>query len=753
MDVFVSRASRLRGLLCVLACVALLMGADRRVVRAPAATGELTLVGGTAGSFDAEVANAGLAGFSPVSVNDGVLGTTALVDGVLHYAAHADGSGVDRVAYQLVNAAGQRVLGELRVRVVEAQAAVPMRVMLATQDRAGVRVALHEGDTVLAEGTTRGNGTVDLVVPAGLPGEAMLSLHAEGVGAGGAALRWVSLLGSAQQLRAASAGERLEALDWPALRLGAASTAFHATLGAIDPQAAFNTDAALRAAPGVDTQRVLVGAALVDLIEAGVLPLPPGYADTLDLVMDDAEVDRLRALHWNAHVNAAIEARLMDPIRSARLPAAPYEAWFWPPHAHGLVLGEGSGLSLRAGGGGEYFARHELEDTGIAWHAHEGGLRVELNQPIVREDGGQGRWCELADGSLHSYLVLQNSRRGTLDLRRVHGFAGTDYIVKRWHRVQYEELYAPVPGDCEVELLPERTFYQLSHVLTQPNVDTVSVHGPPVAVPEQVLLGLGQSGSLLVAGLLDVQQQTLHLEGAALDIDVQLARAGRVVFDAVPEDGGAPVRFELQQLRAGLGDSSSWAVVRREADGTVRGWVSAGIMPQAVRADFDWNDHWIHVGSWSQQGTMGLWRTEQRWLFDAESERARRFGKTSPGGGWVEYPTLQRHFLVEDGAAVHRLYYTNTGSNLLTCPAGVACWRQSEHRLLPVAELRDVFGPGHDLVFVMHEYGVWESVQGWAQFQRFVDAWVRDPAGNLRRATPVRVAEGGRARNTSLQRH
>ncbi|WP_255505455.1 hypothetical protein [Alkalisalibacterium limincola] len=34
MDVFVSRASRLRGLLCVLACVALLMGADRRVVRA-----------------------------------------------------------------------------------------------------------------------------------------------------------------------------------------------------------------------------------------------------------------------------------------------------------------------------------------------------------------------------------------------------------------------------------------------------------------------------------------------------------------------------------------------------------------------------------------------------------------------------------------------------------------------------------------------------------------------------------------------
>ncbi|TXK64568.1 YcjX family protein [Alkalisalibacterium limincola] len=487
--------------------------------------GELTLVGGTAGSFDATAANAGLADFSLVSVGDGVLGSTALVDGRLHYTAHAQGSGVDRVAYQLVNASGQRMLGELRVRVVDAQAAVPMRVVLTARDRAGVRVALHEGATVLAEGTTRGNGTVDLVVPEGLPGAAMLSLHAEGVGSGGAALRWVSLLGSAQQLRVASAGERLEAVDWPALRLGAASTAFHATLGAIDPQAPLDPEAALRAAPGVDTQRVLVAAALVDLIEAGVLPLPPGYADTLALVMDDAEVDRLRGLHWNQHVDAAIQARLMDPGRSARLPAAPYEAWFWPPHAHGLVLGEGTGLALRAGGGGEYFVRADLDDVGISWHAHEGGLRVELNQPIVRGESAQGRWCMLGDGSQHNYLVLQNSRRGTLDLRRVHGFAGIDYIVKRWHRVQYEELHAPVPDDCEVELLPERTFYQLTHVLTRPNVDTLSVQGPAVDVPGQLLLGLGESGSLLVAGLLDVQQQTLHLEGTALDIDVQLARA------------------------------------------------------------------------------------------------------------------------------------------------------------------------------------------------------------------------------------
>lgn len=746
MSVLTTWAQRLLVLALLLGCVGVLMGADRRVGRVPAATGELTLLSGASGTFDVVAANAHLSDFEIKPLGDGLLGTVSVVDGVIHYSAHSDGNELDRFGYQLVTSSGQRLLGELRVRVVDAQAAVQMRVTLLAQSRAGVPVELREGDTVVAVGVTGGNGTVELTLPAGWPGEAMLTLHAQGVGTRGDTLVWVSGLGSARQLRVAAAGKRLVPVEWPALRLGAVSTAFHARLLHIDSESAVEEAAAMRAAAGVHPDRVVAEAALLDVVEAGVRQLPPGFADSWALLMDENETSRLVGTHWTAPVNAAIEARRADLSKYAALPARPhYHAWFWPPHAHGFVLGEGDGVLLREGGEGEYFARLGLEDNGLQWRPEHGGVRMQLNETLYSDDGGVGRSCKLANGSTHHYLVLRSSRRNTVDLLRVHGFGGIDFLARRWHRVVSEELHSPVPPDCEAEVLPDFTIYPIDYLLAQPNVDTIANAGPALSVPPTLLLGLDESGGRLVTGLLDVAGQTLALEGFASHIDVRLARAGRIEFDAFSEDGSGSVSFELQQLREGLGGSTAWSVVRRTPGVASRGWMTTGIQPQAIRGDFDWNGFWFSHHSWSKSRTHVLWASDewalqQRWGFDSGAERATRYGWVSWRGDWVLLDGQEHHFLIEDGAAIKRRYRGDFGSTLVECPpAPKPCWRHIEHRLLPVAEVPDALGPGYDLVFVMHERGLSESEDGWALYQRFVDAWVRDPAGDLHRSRAPRL--------------
>lgn len=721
------------GLGLVLACVGLLMGADRRIIRAPAALGEMTLLSGASGTFDVVAANFGEGDLELVAVNSGSLGSATFADGIIHYSAHADASGTDRVGYQLVTPSGQRRLGELRVRVVDANAQVSLRIALTASARAGVPVELRDGATVVASGVTRGDGVVDLGVSAGWPGEAMLSLHAETVGAGGDTLAWVSLLGSVRQLREAAAGARLDPSTWAALRLGAASTVFHATMLDIDPGAVVDETAAMSAAAGVDPHRLLIGATLVDLIEAGTLPLSPGYADTHALLVDAAEVERMRAAHWSSHVYGAMHERLLDPKRLAALDVTRYQGWMHPHAAHGLVRGAmaGTGMLLRADGEGEYLSSFPLDDVGVQWHVRDGALRVELNQPRVTNEQG-GHWlprqCELPDGSWHTYYVEPLIRRGVVDLRRMHGFAGIDYLVQHWHRVQFQELRTDVPEGCEVELAPEFTMAELSYSLSRPGLDTTVSAGAPVAVPGQLLVGLGAYD---LAGLLDPQEGLLDLEDASPEVDVHLARAGRIVFDARMGEDAHTERFELQQLREGIAGASVWAVVRRAEGGAVRGWVSTGVAPQPTGAGYDWDGNFLAPPTWTDRGALGERRREERWHFDEAAQRATPSYRDAATGDWQAYPHLARHLVVEDGAAAHRRYYTNTQGNLLECPPDVDCWRMSEHRFLSVAELADAFGPGFDLVYVMREYGLFEDDDGWGQFQRYVDALVRDPSGNL----------------------
>lgn len=733
------------GLGLVLACVGLLMGADRRIIRAPAAMAEMTLLSGASGTFDVVAANFGEGDFELVAVNPGSLGSATFSDGIIHYSAHADARGTDRIGYQLATPSGQRRLGELRVRVIDADAQVPLRVALAASARAGVPVELRDGATVVASGVTRGDGVVDLGVPAGWPGDAVLSLHAQTVGAGGDTLAWTSLVGSVRQLREAAAGARLDASGWPALRLGAVSTVFHATLLDIDPGSVVDETAAMSAAAGVDPHRLLIGATLVDLIEAGTLPLPPGYADTHALLVDAAEVERLRAAHWSNHVYQAMHERVLDPKRLAPLQVSGYEGWMHAHAAHGLVRGAsaGTGLRLRADGEGEYLSSFPLDDVGVQWHVHDAALRVELNQPRVTNERG-GVWlprqCELPDGSWHTYHVEPLVRRGVVDLRRMHGFAGIDYLVEHWHRVQFEELRTEVPEGCEVEFTPEFTMAELRYSLSRPGLDTTVSGAAPVTVPDQLLVGLGAYD---LAGLLDLQEGRLDLEDAAPEIEVHLSRAGRIVFDARMGEDALPVRYELQQLREGLAGASVWAVVRRAEDGAVRGWVSTGVAPQPMGSGFEWNGHFVAPPTWTNRGALGDRRGEERWQFDQATQRATPSYRDAATGDWQVYPHLARHFVVEDGAAAHRLYYTNTQSNLLECPPDVDCWRMSEHRFLPVALLADAFGPGFGLVYVMREYGLFEDDQGWGQFQRYVDALVRDPSGNLA-PLPPRTQDIGR---------
>lgn len=755
MGIFAPRAQRLCGVLLVLACVAVLMGADRRVGRVPAATGELTLLSGTSGTFDVMAANADLHGFELLSVRNGALGTTSVVDGVIHYSAHDDAVGVDRVGYQLLTDSGQRRLGELRVRVWDPrQAAVAMRVNLVTVSRSGVPVELREGDTVVAAGVTGADGVVDLTVPAGWRDEAMLTLHADGVAEGAYKypLTWVSALGSVRQMRLAAARERLEASAWPPLRLGAASTALHATLMGIDPDAAMDEGAAMRAAAGVDPYRLMVGVVVMELLEAGER-LPFGYDSVLQLLSDPVGLNRLRSVYWRQEVMDALAVRLADPAKRAALPARPYHAWFVEPNANGLTFGEGEGMVLREGGTGEYFTWTDRDDAGLQWQPHEAGLRVKLAEPLPPGLSVSGFTCELDDGSTHTYMVNVTTHRDTVDLLRMHAFAGVDYLALRWHVVVSEELYAPVPEDCETEVRPDYTRYSADYVMTHANVETASLAGPALAVPQTLLLGLDGRAGRSVTGLLDLVQETLTLEGFAPDIEVRSAGADSIEFDAYAEGDDALVRFELQRLREGLGGSATWAVVQRPTGAAPRGGSTTGVVPQALSGDFDWNRDWYTHTSWSETGTFGYQGREERWRLDAGAARALRYSKPLIGSDWTLME--QRHFLIEDGAAVRRVYQIANGPELAECPPDPwpPCWGKSEHRMLPVAELPDAFGPGYDLVFVMHEHSQFESADGWAVYRRFVDAWVRDPEGDLQQARPPEARRATGVRGASMQEH
>lgn len=735
-------ARRLLGMVLLLACTGLLMGADRRIGRVPAATGELTLLSGDSGSFDVMAANDGLAGFELRSVNRGSLGSASIADGVIHYSAHAGASGVDRVGYQLVTGSGQLRLGELRVRVVDAQAQVALRVNLVVAERSGVRVELRQGDEVVSAGVTRGDGVVDLTVPAGWPGDAMLELHAEGMSAGPFPTRlvWVSGLGSVRQLRTAAAGGPLDALKWPALRLGAASTAFQATLLDIDPGAATDEAAAMRAALGVDPERMMTGAAVVDLIESGARWLPGQFDDTWQLLSDPVRVGWLSNL-WRQDVYDAILARSSDPAATARIPAGPYNVWFVPPSANDLLLGSGEGMTLAANGTGNYFAQIDRDDTGLEWTIVNGAPRVILNEQFAPGYSVQGRTCTLANGASHSYMVELVSRRDTVDLVRLYGFGGLDYIARRWHVVVSESLYAPVPEDCDADVRQDYTLFGVDFATTRPNPDTISVAGPPVPVPSSLVLALDDRSGRLVTGLLDVEQGTLALEGFEPGIEVHLARAGVIRFDAFSDADGDRVRFELQRVHPGLEGSGFWSVVRHGSGEAPRGWVTAAVEPGSLGGEFEWNGLWTTQATWAKTGTLGNWRNEERWDLDVESERAMPYRKPLLGSGWTPMVDDEQHFLIEEGAAVLRRYQGPFGSTRLTCPSPPEpCWRHSERRLLPLAEIPDAFGPGYHLVFLMHEYGRMESAEGWAVYERFVDAWIREPGTGLQRPVLLRAA-------------